>query len=100
MVKKRSPIAVVLLSIVTLGIYALYWFVVTKDEMNGLGAKVPTAILIIIPIVNIYWLYKYAEAFATVVKKDNNTILWFVLVWFIAIIAMPLMQIELNKLAQ
>jgi hypothetical protein len=52
--KKRSPIAVLFLPIITFGIYVLVWYVKTKDEMNTLGASLPTAWLLIIPLANIY----------------------------------------------
>jgi len=45
---------VIVLSLLTLGIYVLVWFVKTKREMNTKGAEIPTAWLIIIPIINIY----------------------------------------------
>ena len=59
MIKKRNPLAVVLLSLVTLGIYGIVWYVKTKGELVERGGKVPTAWLIIVPVVNLYWLYKY-----------------------------------------
>ncbi len=99
MIKKRNIVAVYLLSIITLGIYLIYWLVQTKKEMNGLGAKIPTAWLIIIPIANLYWAWKYCEGFATYVKKDNNTILWFLLYFFVGIIMPAIVQSELNKFA-
>jgi len=99
MVKERNIFLVYLFCIITFGIYGLYWAVKTKGEMNEQGANIPTAILIIIPIANIYWLYKYAEGFATQIKKDDNTILWFLLFWFVGIIMPAIVQMELNKLA-
>ncbi len=71
----------------------------TKKEMNEMGGEIPTAWLIIIPVANIYWAYKYCEAFATYVKKDNNTILWFVLYILVGIVMPAIVQLELNKLA-
>ncbi len=98
-IKKRNIVAVYLLSFVTLGIYALYWTVKTKGEINSLGADIPTAWLLIIPIANLYWWWKYCEGFATYVKKDNNNILWFLLQTFVGIIMPAIVQSELNKLA-
>jgi hypothetical protein len=66
---------------------------------NELGADIPTAWLIIIPIANIYWLYKYADGFAKTVKKDNNGVLWFLLFFLVDIVRYAIVQIELNKLA-
>jgi membrane protease YdiL (CAAX protease family) len=96
---KRSIVKVYLLGIITLGIYFLYWLVKTKNELNELGAEIPTAWLIIIPIVNIYWYYKYAEGFAKVTKKES-AILWFLLFFFVGIIMPAIVQSELNKLAK
>ena len=98
-IKKRNPVLVLVLSIVTFGIYGIYWFVKTKEEINSLGAQIPTAWLIIIPIANLYWYYKYAEGFAKYVKRDNNTIMYFLLIFFVGIVAMVVFQTELNKLA-
>lgn len=100
MVKKRNVFLVYLWTFLTFGIYGIYWAVKTKKEMNELGGKIPTAWLIIIPIANIYWLYKYSEAYSEKVKKDKNTILWFLLFFFVTIIMPALVQIELNKKAK
>ncbi|MEN9561017.1 MAG: hypothetical protein RIQ56_290 [Candidatus Parcubacteria bacterium] len=96
-IKHRSPVAIIIFSFITFGIYALYWAVKTKEEINSLGAQIPTAWLIIIPIVNLYFFYKYAEGFAVYVKKDNTPLLWFLLYLVIAPVAMIFVQIELNK---
>lgn len=98
MPEKRSLVKVYLLGFLTLGIYFLYWLVKTKNELNELGAKIPTAWLIIIPIANLYWLYKYAEGFAKVTKKANAA-LWFLLFLFVGIIMPAVVQSELNKRA-
>ena len=98
MVKKRNIFLVYLFTFITFGIYGIYWFVSTKKEMNSLGADIPTAWLLIVPIANIYWLYKYSEAFSKVVKKDNNVALWFILFLLVSIITPGVVQSELNKL--
>ncbi|MEM5792036.1 MAG: DUF4234 domain-containing protein [Candidatus Aenigmatarchaeota archaeon] len=97
--KKRNIFLLYLFGILTLGIYFIYWFVATKNEINSLGAKIPTAWLIIVPIVNLYWMYKYCEGFSTYVKKDNNTVLWFVIFALAGIIMPGIVQSELNKKA-
>lgn len=99
MIQKRNVVAVYLLTIITFGIYGIYWEVKTKEEINSLGADIPTAWLLIIPIANIYWLYKYAEGYSNVVKKDNNGILWFIVFWLITIIMPAIVQSDLNKIA-
>jgi Domain of unknown function (DUF4234) len=98
-IKYRNPIAVVILSFVTFGIYCVYWMLSTKSEMESFGAKLPTAWLVIIPIANIYFLYKYCEAFSAYVKKDNLGIVWFLVFWVLFPMGMVFVQVELNKYA-
>ena len=98
-VKYRNIFLVYLFSIITFGIYLIYWVVSTKNEINRLGGKIPTAWLLIIPIANLYWIYKYCEGFAQNIKKDNNTILWFILYLLVGIIMPAIIQSELNKLS-
>ncbi|MEA1992831.1 MAG: DUF4234 domain-containing protein [Euryarchaeota archaeon] len=99
-IKRRNPALVIIFSIITFGIYELYWFVKTKNEINGLGAEIPTAWLLIIPIANIYLIYKYCEGFTNYIKKGESTIVWFLLWLVISPVAMILIQLELNKLAE
>jgi hypothetical protein len=98
-ITKRSPVAIIILSIITFGIYAVYWTVVTKREINGLGASIPTSWLMIVPIANLYFFYRFSEGFSLYVKKDNSAILWFLLWLVITPVAMIIIQIELNKFA-
>jgi hypothetical protein len=60
--RQRSPVLVIVYTIITFGIYGLYWAVSTKNEMNQkYNAGIPTAWLIIVPIAGIYWGWKWCE---------------------------------------
>ena len=98
-VKERNVVLVYIFTIITGGIYLLFWLVSTKEEINKLGGDVPTAWLIIIPVANIYWMYKYCEGFSLHVKKDNNAILWFLVYIVVSVIMPAIVQSELNKIA-
>lgn len=98
-IRERSILLIYLFSFITFGIYALYWMVSTKRDINSLGASIPTSWLLIIPIANLYWIYKYCEGFAQNVKKDDNTLLWFILYMIAGIIMPAIVQSELNKIA-
>jgi|SRR3989338_6666426 len=100
MVKNRNIVLVYLFGFITFGIYFIYWYVSTKNEMNELGADIPTGWLLIIPLVNLYWGYKYCEGFSMVVKKDKNTLLWFILYLLVGIVIPAIVQSELNKKAK
>ena len=97
--QKRSIAAVILLPLITFGIYAIYWFVKTKGELNERGADIPTAWLIIVPLVNLWWLWKYFEAAEQVTGGKVNALLNFLLDIFItALIPMAICQDAYNKL--
>ncbi|MAH42545.1 hypothetical protein CL614_02365 [archaeon] len=100
MIKRRHPALVFIFTIITLGIYGIYWMVKTKTEINSLGADIPTAWLLIIPIANLYFLYKYMEGFATYVDKGTSKWVWFILWLFASIIIMVIVQMKLNKFAK
>lgn len=98
--KKRNPLAVVLLTIITFGIYGIVWEVKTKLEMNKLGAEIPTAWLIIIPIVNIWWLWKYSEGVEKVTNGKTSGVLAFVLLFLLGVIGMAIVQYEFNGISE
>jgi hypothetical protein len=96
---KRSVVAVILLSIVTLGIYAIVWFVKTKGEMVKCGADIPTSWLIIVPIASIYWMWKWAGGVEHVTRGKQSQVIAFILVFVLGLIGMAIVQSELNKAA-
>ena len=96
---QRSPIAVFFLPAITFGIYALVWLVKTKNEMNSQGAEIPTAWLLLVPIVSIWWLWKFAEGVGKVTRGDTSGGLAFVLLALLGNIGMAVIQSSLNKRA-
>jgi hypothetical protein len=98
-IPRRNIILVYILGIVTFGIYFLYWMYKTKHEINDLGAHIPTSILLFIPIANIYWLYRYSEGFSAYVKRDNNSLLWFIVFFLIGPVMPAIVQSELNRIS-
>ena len=94
---KRSVAAVVILTFVTLGIYALVWLVKTKGEMVRAGADIPTAWLLIVPIANIYWLWKWSGGVEHVTGGKFSQPIAFILYWLLGVIGMAIIQSELNK---
>ena len=94
---KRSVAAVIILSIITFGIYALVWFVKTKGEMVRAGADIPTAWLLIVPIASIYWMWKWAGGVEHVTAGKHSQVIAFILVFVLGLIGMAIIQAELNK---
>lgn len=75
---KRSPGMVLVLTIVTLGIYGIVWMVKTKNEMVSAGADIPTAWLIIIPIANLYWMWKFSAGVEHVTGGKMSGVMAFI----------------------
>ena len=95
--KKRSPIAVLFLPFITFGIYGLVWYVKTKNEMNRLGANIPTAWLLIIPLANVYWFWVYGTGVAIVTKGAHSALGSFLLRLFLGPIGCAITQNEFNN---
>ena len=104
MIKKRNMIGQVGLVIITLGIYAIYWFYKISEEMKFVGKDASASpalwtVLLFIPFGCIYSYYKFSELYEKISSDHFNKwllfVLWFVFapaVWFIV-------QNEMNKKA-
>src|SRR6185503_15648170 len=94
--KTRSPIVVVLLTFITFGIYGLIWHISTKDEMNAAyGTKIPTGWLLILPILNLYWLWKWSEGAEKATGMSGVSV--FLLMIVIPIVGIPVMVSKFNS---
>jgi len=70
--KKRNPLAVVLLSIITLGIYDLYWLVKTKKVLNEKTKHhIPSIWILIAPIIII--LIGYILIFVAAAEASTSS---------------------------
>lgn len=97
--QNRSIAAVVLLPFVTLGLYTLYWHVTTKGELNTHGADIPTAWLLLIPLVNLWWMYKYYEGAEKVSGGKINGLIMFLIAFLLtSIISSAICQDTYNKM--
>jgi hypothetical protein len=95
--QKRSVAAVIILTIITFGIYGIVWFVKTKNEMVQQGADIPTAWLLIVPIASIYWMWKWAGGVEHVTRGKFSQAVGFILVFLLGLIGMAIIQDSLNK---
>ena len=104
MIKRRNVIMVPILFIITLGIYGLYWFYQTADEMirhNKQENENPFVwlILALIPIVNLFAIWKHTQAVDLMSEKKVSGVVMFLL-WLIFFpAALIWTQSELNKRA-
>lgn len=78
--KKRSPVLVLLFSLITCGIYYLYWYVVTTNEIEHelknpdgsckSGGMTILFMIITCGIYTFYWWFKQGKRKKEVVSKD------------------------------
>ena len=103
-VKNRNPLLVIVFSLVTLGIYALYWLYQTKGELDELTGEKSSGIIwlitLFIPVYNIYLLWQYLGQVEKASKGAQGKVLLFIL-WVVFFPATQyLVQTELNKFAK
>ncbi|MCX6773796.1 MAG: hypothetical protein NTY68_02240 [Candidatus Micrarchaeota archaeon] len=77
-VKSMNPLVAVVLYMFTFGLFPIYWYYKNKVELNSKGAQIPTFWLMIIPIANIYLIYKIMEGYIKVTKSSSSPIMYFI----------------------
>ena len=113
MVKNRSVAVAILLTIVTCGIYGLYWFVCLNDDLNELtdenGTSGGIALLLCLVtcgIYSLYWMYKAGEKVDRLKEERGLNQTYSGIVYLVlgmlgfGIVSYALIQDELNKNAQ
>lgn len=108
MLKNRNIVTVILLSVVTCGIYSLYWTYVTMDALDqeGQSSNMPVIAQFILCFFYVGFLLfgLNAEANLNAIKAKkgmpaaDNKILWMVLGLLVPIVLVVLVQLEINKL--
>ena len=110
-VQQRNIALCIILSLVTCGIYGLYWFVCLTDDTNAVANEEGTSgvMALVLTIVTcgihgLYWAYKCGEKLDQAkvsrgLPASNGGVLYLILYIFGGIIAYALIQNELNKLA-
>jgi hypothetical protein len=108
--KQRNIVTCIILSIVTCGIYGIYWFIQLTNDTNTLneaeGTSGGMAFLLTLITCNIYglfWAYKQGEKITAIKAKkgqqaSNLSVIYLVLSIFgLGIVAWAMMQNELNQ---
>lgn len=107
--KREIPIAIIL-TIITCGIYGIYWFITMTDDANKVSGENDTSgavafllSLVTCGIYGIYWYWKMGQKLYTAGQKNgvqiqDNSILYLILgIVGFGIISECLIQNDLNK---
>ena len=111
MVERREIATAIILTIVTCGIYGIYWFIKLNDEINYLngdtndtsGGMAFLFSIITCGIYMFYWMYKMGDKLDSVSAKkgmpaQSRGILYIILSIFgLSIVSYALMQDTINK---
>lgn len=113
MIQKRSIGLAILFSILTCGIYSMYWFVKMTDEANALSGEAETSggIALLLTIVtcgiySLFWNYKMgktmekAQQRAGVAATDNSVLYLILAIFGFQIVSYCIIQSDINTLVQ
>ncbi|MFD0672764.1 DUF4234 domain-containing protein [Cohnella sp. GCM10027633] len=112
MVNQRGIAAAVILSIITCGIYAIYWFIVLTNDVGRLsndrdftGGKNFLLCIVTCGIWSFIWAYQVGKHVAEAQRQRglmsaDNSVLYIVLTFFgLGIVVYALVQSDVNRLA-
>lgn len=112
MVQRRELVVCIILTIVTCGIYGLYWLACLTDDTNRLanandtsGGMVVLLTIVTCGIYEVYWGYKQGGKIDSIkasrgLPTSDSAVVYLLLCLFLPIVAYALMQNELNNFAQ
>lgn len=111
MIQQRSVGASIILSLITCGIYGIYWFIVLTNEVGALsrdqsftGGKHFLLTLITCGIWSLVWAYQIGKNVAEaqhqrgMAVSDNSALYLIVSFFGLGIIVYALVQIDVNKM--
>lgn len=111
MVMQRNIAICIILTLVTCGIYGIYWYICLANDVNTVsgiqdasGGTVFLLTIVTCGIYGMFWAFKCGEKLDTAKQRrglpaSNGGILYLLLYIFGGIIAYAIIQNEINKLA-
>lgn len=103
--KKKSIGVSIILTLLTCGIYGIYWFICLTNDMNTIanddyqtsGATAFLLSLITCGIYGIYWAYKMGQKMDKFNNSDNAILFILLQIVGLGIVNYCIMQNEINK---
>ena len=99
-ITRRSIGLAIVLSIITCGIYALYWIVKINDTQATSGGMVLLLSIVTCGIYELYWLYKMGERCDRIkgnASGSNNVVYLILGIFGLSIVSLCLIQDTINK---
>lgn len=104
---KRDVVTVVLLGIFTCGIYSIYWWYVTSNDLNKVEDSEDSLMnyilalllgLVTCGIYTIFWYYKFFKKLDAACSEENAVLNLVLCIFTTPIVAMAICQSSINKL--
>ena len=106
-IKKRDLVKAIILSIVTCGIYSIFWFISLTNEINTLsgnekdttGGTAFLLSLVTCGIYSYYWAYKMGEKRDAIAGQNNSSAILYLVLSLLGfgIVVYALLQDSINK---
>lgn len=96
--EEKSPAAVFFLTLITCGIYGIFWFAGTKDAMEARGAEIGPVWHMFIPVLGLLWLWKWCQGVEHVSRGELSGGITFLKVWLLGAIGMAMLQSSFNDM--
>ncbi|MFW5739396.1 MAG: DUF4234 domain-containing protein [Myxococcota bacterium] len=93
----ESPVKIILLTMVTCGLYAIYYFYKSAEELNARGAEIPAFWWMFIPLLGLLWSWKWAQGVEKVTGGQQSAVMTLVFLMFLGPIGQYLVQSKLNQ---
>ncbi len=89
---------IALLVVIVSGFYSLYWLIDTARVLRReTGERIPLAILLVIPLANYWWMWRYGSAAEKYTSGKVQGVLGFILLALLGPIGMGILQDSYNK---
>jgi hypothetical protein len=93
----RNPLFVFIASLFTFGIYTVYWHFQITREIRSFGGELPTAWLQFLPLVNLYFFYRFIDEGVKVLPTLHHSLAHVVFHVFFPFFSAPIIQHRVNE---
>lgn len=81
-------------------VYVYYWLISTARVLRrSTNDGVPNALLLIVPLANLWWMWRYSQAAETYTQGKQQSALIFILIAALGSIGMGILQDTYNKMS-
>ena len=95
---KRGPASIFFLTLITFGIYSIFWYSGTRNEMVARGASIPATWLMFVPILSLIFAWKWCQGVERVTNGSTSAVRALLLILFLNVIGMAILQGAFNKI--